>query len=129
MRKTTADRIRTGDVITNVWAQSTGKAIEVAYPIRDTFTNPEGARLPRVRFAGWERSLYRPEYVGRWVEAGFGVRPDERVYVITEAADTPRPYQEAYPRTDVDGYDADDRCEHCGEHIADPHAPDCPDAD
>lgn len=24
------------------------------------------------------------------------------------------------------GYDATDRCRECGEHIADPHAPECP---
>lgn len=26
-------------------------------------------------------------------------------------------------------YGADDRCRHCGEHIADPHAPECPAAE
>lgn len=95
MRKTTAEpgNIRTGDVITNVWAMGNGKAIEVAYPITDVWTNPEGQRLPRIRFAGWERSLHHPGYIGRWVDAGFGVQSGERVFMVAEARDNPRPYQ------------------------------------
>lgn len=77
MMKTTAERVRTGQIITNDYAD--GRLFEVAYPVRLRFTNPEGATMDVVRFSGWPVT---PTGVrGAWAEASGGMLPAGRVYV------------------------------------------------
>jgi hypothetical protein len=79
---TTAEHIRTGHIITTDYARAQGMALEVAYPITDTFTNPEGATMRRYRFSGWE--VHPSGALGRWREAAFGVSDTSRVYVLDD---------------------------------------------
>lgn len=76
-RQTTAREIRTGDVIQTAWSPFE-LALTVEYLTLDRFTNPEGATFDRVRFTGTDS-------LGRRVEHGWGVKADERVYVVEEA--------------------------------------------
>ena len=80
MQKTTAGQVRTGHVITNPWAAP--RRLEVAYPVRERFTNPEGATAEAVRFSGWV--LGHDGVRGAWVEAGWGQPLDGRVYVVDD---------------------------------------------
>lgn len=43
-----------------------------------------------------------------------------------ELTSTPAATVAATQRKEPPMYDQDDRCTSCGEHIADPHAPECP---
>lgn len=78
--KTTAGQVRTGHAITNDWAAP--RLLEVAYPIRERFTNSEGRILETVRFSGWV--LDHDGGRGTWVEAGWGLPIDGRVYVVDD---------------------------------------------
>lgn len=80
MGETTADQVRTGHVITNDWAAP--RLLEVAYPVRERFVNPEGATLDVVRFSGWV--LGHDGVRGVWVEAGWGLPADHRAYVVDD---------------------------------------------
>lgn len=80
MTKTTATQIRTGHVITTDYGRP--HTLEVAYVVRDLFVNPEGARLDRIRFSGWDEC-------GTWREASFGVGADHRVYVLDDLREWP----------------------------------------
>jgi hypothetical protein len=77
-RKAEARDVRTGDVITNVWADRTGRTLTVDYPSWEKFTNPEGWTGDVIRFTGTDNH-------GRHVEKGYGSRPDGRVYIVEEA--------------------------------------------
>jgi hypothetical protein len=81
----TAGQVRTGHVIRGY--NTPHKTLEVAYKTVDTFINPEGERLLRVRFSGWLRFMGEP--TGEWVELGFGHGFDALMKVVDDVRATP----------------------------------------
>jgi hypothetical protein len=82
MTETTASQIRTGHVIATPYG-GRHRTLEVAYTVRERFTNPEGVTAEVVRFSGWELSCDGIRR-GAWVEAGWGQRRDGRVYIVAD---------------------------------------------
>lgn len=80
MIKTTAEQVRTGQIITNDYARP--RTFEVAWPVRQRFTNPEGATMDVVRFTGWK--LGHDGGRLEWTEASGGMLPGGRVYVVDD---------------------------------------------
>lgn len=91
MMKRVASEIRTGDIITTVWAMTGGRrdfTLEVAYPVRERFTSPEGTISEVIRFSGWDQH-------DEWRERTAGVRVTDDVYLIREAEENPFPFGRA----------------------------------
>lgn len=86
MMKRAAEQIRTGDIITTVYARP-GWSLDVAYPVRERFVSPEGVVQEVVRFCGFDN-------FGTWRENAAGHRVGQNVYVINEARDVPAPWGE-----------------------------------
>lgn len=84
--KRAAEQIRTGDIITTAYARP-GWSLDVAYTIRERFTNHEGTTYEVVRFSGFDNH-------GEWREKAAGHRPDQNVYLIRDAFQTPAPWGE-----------------------------------
>lgn len=78
--------VRTGDVITTPWARP-GFTLDVAYPVRERFTSPEGMISEVVRFCGHDN-------FGQWVENAAGMRVGHDVYLVRDSMDTPAPWGE-----------------------------------
>jgi hypothetical protein len=78
----TASQIRTGHVFATPYAPR-HKTLEVAWTIRERFTNPEGRTLDVVWFAGWERWNGETER-GAWVARGWGQPADGRVWITDD---------------------------------------------
>lgn len=77
-RKAEARDVRTGDVITNAWADRTGRTLTVDYPSWEKFRNPEGEILDVIRFTGTDNR-------GEYREKTMGAKPGDRVYIVEEA--------------------------------------------
>jgi hypothetical protein len=86
MMKRAAELIRTGDIITTVYAQP-GWTLDVAYTVRERFVRPEGGVLEVVRFCGYDN-------FGTWRENAAGQPVGMDVYVVREARDVPAPWGE-----------------------------------
>jgi len=84
--KRAAELIRTGDIITTVYARP-GWTLDVAYPVRERFVSPEGVISEVVRYCGFDN-------YGQWVENVGGHRVGQLVYVVHEADETAVPWGE-----------------------------------
>lgn len=86
MTKRAAELIRTGDIITTVYARP-GWTLDVAYPVRQRFASPEGAISEVVRFCGYDNG-------GKWVENAAGHRVGQDVIVVRDSHQMPAPWGE-----------------------------------
>lgn len=86
MMKRAVEEIRTGDIITTVYARP-GWTLDVAYPVRERFVSPEGIISEVVRFCGFDNS-------GQWRENAAGHRIGQSVYIVRDSMDTPAAWGE-----------------------------------
>jgi hypothetical protein len=86
MMKRAAELIRTGDIITTVYARP-GWTLDVAYPVRERFVSPEGVISDVVRYCGFDN-------FGTWVEKVGGHRVGQDVILIRDAHTVPAPWGE-----------------------------------